>query len=1074
MRESSIYEIYNEIDHILELGPNPQLVKRLFSIIDELNKGQMDYFFKEVKSVEWFFPLKQKGHFSPGEASTRGWNILPYLERVSEQVQKPENEKYAEELLEIINNVTKYHIEHNRELDNDYIWWHFVKILLNVPNDKIVKYLKDNEIDMGQDWIKGWIDSKDNTLSASDIGNKLLPKFLTKKSPDIEIAEGIVRAITEIRWESLSEERKKSYLETKDAEARTVVNPFWLVECFKKSAQKIGELCGENVIYGVADKLKGILKYEHKAHQADIEFNQNTYRIGAARVRDGKYGVKDFDFHCSVGKLKKSDLEAVKDDIYGKVALKPEPLFIFDLEKCDSKEGFIKYVKYELSKKDRVVNLAQSENIDKKLRNLYDGLYSDYSYIWFGSLARMPSVGFQEADLLLSIFLRDILAAKCESDAKAGKTIMDKFLGKEYQFPLFRRLVLFVMGNDWTEYGEFFWGFLKDNPEALNESDYEAEIYKLLQNNVSTFTDNEKKKIKTLIRKGPRHVPDEKQEHYIAYWKQKWYSAMKKDDHFAKLFKEQKAITKIKEIEPPGKEIVEHVGWGPSPLTKEDILSFGTNEEMAEYLRKFKLKKDVWGEPTERGLAEVLKAGVKEKPERFVDDLKPFFNVDYLYVHNILRGLEEAWKEKKSFNWGKLFEFAREYINKSGFWKEGKEAQGHDWKVTHIWIINIIADLIQGGTRDDSWAFPEDYFELAEELLDIIIDKLPVEKDEGDRNAVSRALNTSYGQAITAMILLSLRKARVEDKKGVEKDVRWNPSKYEALLGKGVIEAFTLFGQYMPNFFYLNKSWVEDKVKEFESLDREDIRWRSFMEGYLFGPRVYRDLYKLMRKHYLRAIEVGFEQENTEEHLIDHITIGYLRGYESLKGADSLFRKIMDKWDYSKLSRIVDFFWSQSRHLVEEGEKKEGSGFSGVRERIIDFWQWTYKDRDTIKKKLKDDYGKMLSDLSSLTILLGKIDSENSKWLLLSAPHVGMGSDSSFFIEYLNKFEDRESIQFIGKIFLEMLSAATPTHDKEHIKAIVEKIYRFGNKTEADEICEIYGRREIEFLRVLYEKYNKN
>ena len=100
----------------------------------------------------------------------------------------------------------------------------------------------------------------------------------------------------------------------------------------------------------------------------------------------------------------------------------------------------------------------------------------------------------------------------------------------------------------------------------------------------------------------------------------------------------------------------------------------------------------------------------------------------------------------------------------------------------------------------------------------MITGALPVEKDEGDRSALSRALNTPYGETITAMILLSLRKARVEGKKSTKKRVSWNPSKYEELLKKGVTEAFTLLGQYMPNFTYLNRKWVKDKIREFESL----------------------------------------------------------------------------------------------------------------------------------------------------------------------------------------------------------------------------------------------------------------
>lgn len=115
------------------------------------------------------------------------------------------------------------------------------------------------------------------------------------------------------------------------------------------------------------------------------------------------------------------------------------------------------------------------------------------------------------------------------------------------------------------------------------------------------------------------------------------------------------------------------------------------------------------------------------------------------------------------------------------------------------------------------------------------------------------------------------------------------------------------------------------------------------------------------------------------------------------------------------------------------------------------------------------NYKKLLSDLTKLTIFLDNIDSENSKWLLRSAPYVEIDFNSSFFIEYLDKFEDEESIKFIGKIFLEMLSETTPDYDQKHIISIVNKIY-LVDKTEAGKICSIYGSRGYEFLRPIYEE----
>jgi len=55
---------------------------------------------------------------------------------------------------------------------------------------------------------------------------------------------------------------------------------------------------------------------------------------------------------------------------------------------------------------------------------------------------------------------------------------------------------------------------------------------------------------------------------------------------------------------------------------------------------------------------------------------------------------------------------------------------------------------------------------------------------------------------------------------------------------------------------------------------------------------------------------------------------------------------------------------------------------------------------------------------------------------------------------------------------LALLSKTTITYREEDIKSLVEKIYKYGKKDEADEICNTYGSRGIDFLRDIYEKCN--
>src|SRR3989344_9449890 len=99
-----------------------------------------DHFFKTKKNPIWFSELKKRGYFDPSKnptiqpADREGyyvipqWNVLEYLEKLAEQVNTPENEKYIGELLEIIKNVSTYRDDKRNVVDNYRTWWFFINI----------------------------------------------------------------------------------------------------------------------------------------------------------------------------------------------------------------------------------------------------------------------------------------------------------------------------------------------------------------------------------------------------------------------------------------------------------------------------------------------------------------------------------------------------------------------------------------------------------------------------------------------------------------------------------------------------------------------------------------------------------------------------------------------------------------------------------------------------------------------------------------------------------------------------------------------------------------------------------
>ena len=1022
-----------------------------------------DYFFSKVSNLKWFPYLKEKGYFSPEKApgplegEKEGfyriplWNVLPYLEKVSQQVTIPENEKYIGDLLKIIKDTTEYHIEHNKILDNPRTWWYFVKILLNIPNDKISTEIIE--------LIPIWLDTKfDTTLQGADIAEKLLAKFLDSSDPDDwKKAEKIIESITLVKWIKLPEEMKKG-LFGKEEEPKTTIGLHWLIEAFIKQglAIKAGEKCGDDVIFILANKLKEIFKRRHLEDWIDMEYKGDVIRISV------KY-LNDYQYRISFGLIKKELLAQEETNILRGVRLKPEEEFSFELTECKDRETFVATIRQNLLFKFKELN----DGLERQLNLFYDSIFSDFSYVWFRTIFSVP-VHVHNPVEMLSLILRDMVLAKARKDRTVTHRMFEKFLGAEYQYPLFRRIILFVIGTEWNDYKNTFWEMLKEDVtgQFFDDSHFEADLFKVLEKNAKQFLPEQKKEIKRIIERGPqRYVPEDNQDKYKAYWQQKWYSALKSDPEFAQSYEEKKKISQIEE-EIPGKEPEVRIGPGPSPLNKEDILEM-SNEELARYLISFKTE-DRWRGPTVEALSEILMQTVREKPEKFTENLGPFLEIPYLHVCNILRGMKEAWNGKRFINWGELFGFIKKYINRQTFWENQFKISDDRWDANCLWVTGMVGELIQEGTRDDAWAFSEDYFDIAKETLFLILEKQKPEEREEIKDSVSYALNSSLGKLITALIYLALRIARVQGKKRNTHEVKWAndmKDKYDKLLEDQTIEAYTLFGEYMPNLYYLDKKWVEDKIKLLLNTFREKPSlWRFFIEGYLFGRQVYDNLYDLMREHYQLAIEYSFEDKDTEKLLVQHVCIGYLRGHENFN-ENSLFGKMLKKWKPTHIKEIVDFFWMQ-RDFKDDGN---------VREKIIDLWRWIYENKYKSIDNLNDDDKYILSNLSKLTVFLSQIDIENNNWLMLTAPFVGLDFNSSFFIEYLNELKDKkESIKYIGKIFLRILSEGyTPDFRQEDILSIVEYLYKSRYKEDADRICDIYGRRRFEFLRQIYEENNK-
>ncbi len=941
------------------------------AVLDLIKKDSSyeNYFFNKVVDSKWFFPLKNQGYFLPEKAPDAKkveegryyiprWNVLRYLEKISEQENIKSDIEYINELLNIIIKISKFENVEGNHIDN-YITWHsFVVILSNLPNNNI----NDNIIDL----IPIWLNSKfDTSLTGREIIRKFLPKFLTNDPEDIKKAEKIIKYITDFKTSPTEDVEEKPELEIKY---------FYLKEGFEKFSDDIGKKCTEQVIEDLETKIKKIV----------IEKEQGTY----------------FSFY--------EDIEYIN-----------KPLDMF-------------------------------------------------TYI-----------------------LKRILLSKAKNDTKTTESILTRYFKEEYLY--FPKIALYIIGNLLEIYNDFFWKVLETDVENIifRNSDNFGDELRIILENLGDL-DEEKKEIlfKKIEDSTKSEDFKENRELMERLHRQQFYKALSQDKYFNEEYKKLKHLTNYEiELRPIIGKVEVYSPGIVSPLSKEEILE-KSNSELAEYLSKFEGDKH-WKGPSVNGLARMLEEIAKENPKKFTDNMSPFLGTGYIYVYYIIWGLKDAWEDGKLLDWNNLFKFIEEYLEQIDFWNDKYVIKEDYRNANHFWILGIIGELIKKGTIDDSKYFSESNFLLVQNILLTILEKLVANKERVSesqaerKNYFSYSMNSTFGEITEALVMLARRISKSESKENnKQQKIGWNhgiKSIYEKLLNNGIIESYVWLGFYISIFYFqLDKEWIIDKIDKIYS--KKGKYWVAFMQGYLYKDKINKDVYRIMEKHYRRAINHSFKEEFYSERLVQSICYMYLAGIEEINNNEGLFKILLDKWDDFQIKEAISWFWMQRDYILEpideKGNPEEKIRMEALRKRIINFWRWIYgnkyKDIDKFAK-IDDKDKRILSELSHLSVFLEKIDEENFKCLKASVAHLQVNFNTSFFLQYIDELKDKDEHApiYIGDLFIEILEHSTPDYDKQNIRSIVEYLFENNGAENAKKIFNIYLSRGYDFLRDIYEKYVK-
>jgi hypothetical protein len=1049
--ESSYIQNINTIEYILkEKKPTKEQVIFVLALIDSNIAYERD-FYKKLSNSNWFNILKKKGVFNPDNNPAPIqvkdgfqiplWESIIYLEKLSIQIKDGHELQLIGEIIEIINIVSQ------RPIDNYSTWYLFIKILTNFPNEKIPL----DTLNFIPTWFSG---SFVTTLQSSETCEKLLPKFLSENptKDDIAKAELILKHLLSIeKVEAVKKDISGSDVESYRSRVYMHYLSNSLIE--KKLTARIAEHCSYKIITDLADNIKKL--------RFDFPKGINV----SIKIKGDEYSIK---------------VEIENDNLNISISEKNYPEKIVGTKQLTNFENLsIEQTKISLISilKESTIDYEENKDNEQSVQMLTYSLTNGSYYSFSDDTISQLNDRYNHDEKVVEVFsliFRDLLNDKVKQNPEAGIALLKLFVfNNKYRLPFFRRVVLFVIGENWEATKNLFWEVVKDNDpmHIFSNHFFNKDLYELLSKNQMLFGREEIAALQKIIDLGPQDEKEDRDPKYINYWQLRWYSALRNISPFKEGYEKLSLSENLTNEHYENLGVVRTRVGSVSPFSIEEILQ-KSNEEIVKFIHSFK-PKDRWEEPTIDGLSGALNKAVEMDPQKFSDEIELYKDVYYIYAYHIANGFREAWKNKRPFNWEKVLNFYKAYISSEKFSSGQLGLENDGWRATADWVTGAIGNLLTEGMQSDSNAFDLSLLPIAKDILKTLVPKLKAVEDFKQTNMdyPTYSLNSTAGKILRALLDYSLRRARTlspEDKLPKwEEDVK---GLLEETLKKGIIDGYILTGWYFQQFYFLDKDWITNKVKEYYKLD--DDEWFAFLGGFALGnPPFNKDIYQLFYPHYERAIMNDVQIKSFHDHgIVRHVVAFYFWGFEDLN-TEGLLLMLLNKGNHSSILELVNFVWRQEDYLksLNRGEAKK---FEAI---IFNLWNFLASKYENSKG---EEEQKVLGGLSNLIVFVPELNEAYTGLVLKSSGITDKHFHSHYLIENLIKLKDRgtpiETAKYVG-VILNSIQFDTyfSSIENKHIIDLVVFLYENGQKKIADEFCNKMTKQGHEFLKEIYNKYNE-
>ncbi|MGQ7299676.1 hypothetical protein [Marinobacter nauticus] len=648
-------------------------------------------------------------------------------------------------------------------------------------------------------------------------------------------------------------------------------------------------------------------------------------------------------------------------------------------------------------------------------------------------------------DILLTGF-RDALLGLVEfSDRESVDYISGLFDCDSY---VIRRVAIYVVRKKFHFLSSVVDKFLREDYFTYH---YQHELWTFLNECFGKLDNYQKDGAKRIIlslkesdEKGVVH------EAATAYRRAVWLSSIRKHDEEAESLYSEAIIKTGSEPDHPDFSSYMSVGWvkEEAPFSEEDLASC----DIDELINRLNTYQDLPSQDgtTVEALVRSVRQVFKSNPLHFYESLPDLSGLRLPFLSGIIEAFTELWSEQAKLPWddvvASVLELCEAVLVQDRVWSHSDIKNGAGDEEYCSRLIGNISRFIEKGVRSDEFAFAPSLLNNAEIILRRILDKQPAREFEVDSDAVSVSINSARGQSLEAFINLALRQCRLErDQHGSHED-SWKKyaSFFQNQLDSGKdYEFITLLTTYLPNFYFMSRSWVVSNLTKIFS--RENYQhWLCAMQGYSYVGSLIKEVYQFLAEDgsFSYALNDEYLGSRVRDRIVENVVVAYINGYESIDDQDGMIAFLVKRQVYGEISHLIWFVWTLRRKDRDHLQSK-----------VLSLWAELVSNLS-----LETEEGrKLASRLCDWSVYIDSIDENTEPLIFYVAPYADDDFHSTDLLKSIARLS-RSQPDKASELWLRVLERSFPIFPKKEFKEALENVAQVGpdGMRKAKKIAERY------------------